>query len=160
MRLFLTLGLISGLLLCSAVGLADTVVRLSEPVAQDAHSEVFGRSGLLDGSALSLDTLMNAPEDYLGESVVLQTRIGKVCQKKGCFFIAQAGPTAVRVSFRDYGFFIPTDSGNKTVTMAGELIAVERTPEQAEHFAQDMGGDSVPAGPVYEFVADAVRIPR
>ena len=85
-----------------------------------------------------------------------------MCQKKGCFFIAQQDQHILRVSFRDYGFFIPTDSSGKTVTLAGVLVQKDISPEQAAHYKADLNSDTemVKPGVVYEIVADSVRIPR
>lgn len=68
----------------------------------------------------------------------------------------------MRVAFRDYGFFVPTDSAGKTVTLAGELIKKEMTAEQVAHFNQDMqgGSDAVKEGVVYEILAGSVMIPK
>jgi hypothetical protein len=68
----------------------------------------------------------------------------------------------MRVAFRDYGFFVPTDSAGETVTLAGELIKKEMTAEQVAHFNQDMqgGSDAVKEGVVYEILAGSVMIPK
>lgn len=140
---------------------ADSI-RLSEPVSQNKHYETFG--SILNESlpALSLSELLEKANDNLGKTFLVETRIAKVCQKKGCFFIAQQNQHVVRVSFRDYGFFIPTDSSGKVVTLAGELIEKEVSEKQAAHFNADLNSDSesVSAGKVYEIVAESVRIPR
>lgn len=140
---------------------AETV-RLSEPVAQDEKSETFG--AVLDTSlpAVNLAHLLGSPEKYQGETFQLETRISQVCQKKGCFFIAQQEQHVIRVSFKDYGFFIPTDSSGKTVTLAGELVQKEVSEEQAEHFNKDLkdNSKSLNSGTVYEIVANSVKIPR
>jgi hypothetical protein len=140
---------------------AETI-RLSEPVTQDAQTETFGVE--LDNSLpkLSMASLLTDSPSHLAKPFQVETRIAKVCQKKGCFFIAQQDQHILRVSFRDYGFFIPTDSSGKTVTLAGELIQKEISPEQAAHFKADLKSetDMLKSGVVYEIVADSVRIPR
>ncbi len=74
--------------------------------------------------------------------------------------IANSGGQAVRVSFRDYGFFVPTDTSGKTVTLTGTLIERQLSEEQAAHFRADAGSDTIQAGKVYEIVADSVSIPK
>jgi hypothetical protein len=153
------------ILACSTATLAsqnnNATIRLSEPVLQDANSETFGAP--LDSSIakVSLKALITKPEAHVGKPIQLETKITKVCQKKGCFFIAQYEEKVLRVSFKDYGFFIPTDAGGKTVLLAGELIKKEMSPEQAEHFKQDLQteSDSIKAGVVYEIVATSVKVP-
>ena len=137
-------------------------IRLSEPVAQDAQTETFGQ--VLDHTLpkLSMATLVDESSEHLDKAFQTEARIAKVCQKKGCFFIAQQDQHILRVSFRDYGFFIPTDSSGKTVTLGGELIQKTMTPEQSSHFNQDLKSDTnvLKPGVVYEIVADSIRIPR
>ncbi len=137
-------------------------IRLSEPVVADEASETFG--AILDTRlpGVTLQSLVAEPDKHLGKAFKLETRIGKVCQKKGCFFVAQQGRDALRVSFKDYGFFIPTDSSGKTVTLAGKLIEKQLAPEQVAHFESDLQEKSaaIKPGLVYEIVAESIQIPR
>jgi hypothetical protein len=131
-------------------------------VVKDAHSETFGVE--IDNSlpTLTMENLVTDSPSHLAKSFQVEARIAKVCQKKGCFFIAQQEQHILRVSFRDYGFFIPTDSSGKTVTLAGELIQKDISPEQAAHYKADLKSDAemLKPGLVYEILADSVRIPR
>jgi hypothetical protein len=136
------------------------VIRLSEPVQKDATSETFGEPLSTMPQAIELEMLLTSPEENLSKPFSVTTKVAKVCQKKGCFFIAQAGSEIVRVAFKDYGFFVPTDIGGKTVTLVGELIAHERTAKQAKHFSKDLDENSaLESGLTYEIVATSVRIP-
>ena len=154
------LNILIGLSLSMSV-YAETI-RLSDPVEQNANSETFGV--ILDESLpiLSMENLVVDSSTHLTKPFQVEARIAKVCQKKGCFFIAQQDQHILRVSFRDYGFFIPTDSSGKTVTLAGELVQKDLSPEQAAHFKADLKSDTdmLKPGVVYEIVADSVRIPR
>ena len=163
-RCLVTLVVVFALnLAIGALPAADSteVVRLSEPVRIDADSETFGAA--LDESLpqVRLPDLVGAAEEWLGKPVRVDVRVSEVCQKKGCFLIARDGATVLRVSFRDYAFFVPTDVGGKTVTLAGELVRVERSADEASHLVDDLGTTGgLPAGHVYEIVATSVRIPR
>lgn len=138
------------------------VIRLSEPVEKTADSETFGSS--LDQSvpAVALGQIVADAESYVGAPVRVEAQVSQVCQKKGCFFIAKDGASVMRVSFKDYGFFVPTDISGKYVTLVGRVVARELTSEQAEHFAADLGESAAPleAGKTYEIVATSVRVPR
>lgn len=154
------LNILIGLSLTISV-YAETI-RLSEPVEQDANSETFGTKLDMSLPKLSMASLITDSPSHLHKPFQVEARIAKVCQKKGCFFIAQQEQHILRVSFRDYGFFIPTDSSGKTVTLGGELVQKDISPEQAAHFKADLKSDTewVKTGVVYEIVADSVRIPR
>lgn len=136
------------------------VTRLSEPVAITDDAEVFGAPLDANANPASLEALLDNPHDYLDKSIRVETRISEVCQKKGCFMIATAGKHAVRISFKDYAFFVPTDTSGKTVTLTGTLIERTLSDEQAAHLREDAGSDTIQAGTVYEIVADSVSIPR
>ena len=145
-----------------ALDVSAEPIRLSEPVTQDALSETFG--AILDNTLpkLSMANLVTDAASHLAKPFQVEARIAKVCQKKGCFFIAQQEEHVLRVSFRDYGFFIPTDSSGKTVTLSGELIQKTLTAEQSTHFNADLKSDKkvLKPGLVYEIVADSIKIPR
>ena len=135
------------------------VIRLSEPVSQDEFSETFGQPLASDLPVVNLASLLTSPEKP--PRFQLTVRISKVCKKKGCFFIAQEGEHTVRVSFRDYSFFVPTDSNGKIVTVAGGLITKQLSDKQAEHFSQDIGEKGAfKPGVTFEIVADSVKIPK
>jgi hypothetical protein len=140
----------------------NAVIRLSEAVAVSATHETFGALLAETGRVLRLSEIIHNADAYVDTDVVLTTRIAKVCQRKGCFFIATDGAATARVTFEDYGFFIPTDSAGKRVTLAGTFTRTEVDAEQAEHYAADLG--EAPAGraggPEYAIVATSVRIPR
>ncbi|MGI9291280.1 MAG: DUF4920 domain-containing protein [Gammaproteobacteria bacterium] len=141
----------------------DTALRLSEPVeATDAY-EVFGAPMADKNSGLTLKEIIAGESDFTGQEVRVSTRIAKVCQKKGCFFVATEGEASARVTFADYGFFIPTDSGGKQVTMVGTFSRKAITPEQAAHYTEDLGepaGETDPSAFEYSIVATSVLIPR
>ncbi len=154
------MGILLVLLAGPVAGNAEsTVIRLSEPVAKEPDAEIFG--ALMDESLplKRMRDLVAAPAAWLGRPVRIEARVSQVCQKKGCFLIAKDGDTTLRVSFIDYGFFVPTDISGRTVTLEGELVAVDRSAAEAEHLSSDLGAP-VARGPAYEIVASSVRIPR
>ena len=152
------------LLFSSFGALADEaeVIRLSEPVLVTDTHEVFG-SPLPDaGDTVAIADLVENSEAWEGKDVLVETRIAKVCQKKGCFFVAQHEADTVRVTFKDYSFFIPSDSGGKTVTLAGTFSRKAVSKEEAEHYAEDLGEEAPEQVPEFQYaiVATGVSIPK
>ena len=152
--------LLAAAFVSSALAGEAQVIRLSEPVEVTDTYEVFGSSPSQAGMKVSLDDLVADSEQYQGKEVLLETRIAKVCQKKGCFFIAQSGADSVRITFEDYGFFIPTDSGGKTVMLAGVFSRKPVSAEQAAHVAEDLGETPAGDAPAFEYslVATGIKI--
>ena len=138
------------------------VIRLSEPTEVTGTHELYGAPLPEGGDLVAIGELIGNSEQYQGREVQVETRIAKVCQKKGCFFVAQHGTDTVRVTFADYGFFIPTDSGGKTVRLAGTFSREPLSAEQAEHYAEDLGEDAPVQPPEFQYaiVATGVSIPK
>jgi len=146
----------------SAAG-PEPAVRLSDPVTVTDDYEEFGAPVVSAEAAIPLGRLVDAGDEYLGREITLSTRIAKVCRKKGCFFIARDGDATARITFRDYAFFIPTDSAGKEVLLNGTFERREITEARASHYRKDLG-EAARGGPAagteYHIVATAVRIPR
>ena len=112
-------------------------IKLSEPTKVTEDFELYGALVTEFKSPESLsEALIELNES---SSVVIKTNIAEVCEKKGCFFIAQDRESSVRITFKDYGFFIPTDSEGKEVTIIGELTKTILSEDKAKHFAEDAG---------------------
>jgi hypothetical protein len=160
-NILIALPLVFSLSAAAVAGEAE-VIRLSEPTAVTDSHEVFGEPLPDDGKFVEIGELVENSAKYQDKAVLVETRIAKVCQKKGCFFVAQHEADTVRVTFADYGFFIPTDSGGKTVTLAGTFSRKPVSKEEAEHIAEDLGEAAPEQTPEFEYsiVATGVVIPR
>lgn len=144
----------------SAVAGSSPVIRLSEPVEVSDSYETFGVPLPEPGDPLSLSEVMQDADDFIDTEVKISVKVDQVCQKKGCFFVGQDGEHLVRVSFKDYGFFVPTNISGRFVTLYGVLEKREMTQKQADHLSEDAGEPGAFArGPAYEIVAVSVRVP-
>ncbi len=138
------------------------VIRLSEPIQETETVEVFGSS--IELEALNPMTLSQIVEGENETSLItLKTTVSEVCNKKGCFFIAQDGDYTARITFKDYSFFIPTDSKGKEVVLVGDFSIETLSEEQAKHYAEDAGKDSesiTGEQKEYSVVATSVVVPK
>ncbi len=69
-------------------------------------------------------------------------RVGEVCQKKGCWMTIVAESTdlpEMRVTFKDYAFFMPKDLAGKRVVIDGFAYISETSVEELRHYAEDAG---------------------
>lgn len=139
----------------------ENVIRLSEPVETTPEYETFGTPMDFSIAKVALNDIAMNGDRYTAKTVRVVTRVSRVCQKKGCFFIAQQGNSVVRVTFKDYSFFVPTDISGKRVMLVGEVEARDVTPEKAEHLAEDLGEPeaTIEPGREYVIVASSVRVP-
>ncbi|MGE3801554.1 MAG: DUF4920 domain-containing protein [Candidatus Kapaibacterium sp.] len=103
-----------------------------------------------------------ADESLYNNVVNVQGTISDVCQKKGCWMVISDGKSQMRITFKDYGFFVPTDCSGKFVTVQG-VVSVEEIPEDlAKHYAEESKGENPDEieGPqrVVTMVATGVRM--
>lgn len=137
---FILCAAVTVLLLATSLQAEEkSVVRLSEPVETTSSYELYGERFPEPGEPLSLVELVESSDQHLGGSVLVHTRIAKVCQKKGCFFVATDGAASARITFKDYGFFIPSDSGGKQATLFGVFSRQSVSEGEAKHYADDLG---------------------
>lgn len=90
----------------------------------------------------------------------IRGEITEVCQKKGCFMVLTDGQNFARVTFKDYGFFVPKDSAPRKAVVYGELTSKTLSADQANHYEADAGreGRHTEAVTEYAIVASSVVI--
>jgi hypothetical protein len=67
-------------------------------------------------------------------------KVLEVCQKKGCWMTLDAGNNqTIRVTFKDYGFFVPMDIAGKQVIIEGFAYNDTTSVEELKHYAEDAG---------------------
>lgn len=129
---------------------------------QDSNFESFGEI-ISEKNALDLQRVKGA----LSESDSIQTKlvatIDEVCQMKGCWMtLKTADGVPVRVTFKDYGFFVPKDAAGKKVIVQGVVSQQEMDRATAEHYAEDAGKELAPDASLTEIsvVASGVLIEK
>lgn len=116
-----------------------------------------------DRPAVPVSTVLASPAQYEKASVVIEGVIVKNCTAKGCWMrVASAkGQTAIRVTFKDYGFFIPVNAEGMKVRADGMLETKRHSKKEAEHLAEEGAGIVLQAdGTALEvtFVATGVEL--
>ena len=135
------------------------VVANAEATAPEGRD--FG-AGLTLSSPTTLAALLETPEAFGEEPVLVHGRIADVCQKKGCWTILRDGDATVRVRFQDYGFFLPQDVQGQEAWVEGVVTVRTLSQKEARHYASESTGgdpDSID-GPQREvgFLASGVRV--
>ncbi|NQZ77610.1 MAG: DUF4920 domain-containing protein [Ekhidna sp.] len=106
-----------------------------------SQTEKFSKHGEEISSEDALTT-----EDFLGkvsdEEQTFKVRgvIEEVCQMKGCWMVLQNDQGAnIRVTFKDYGFFVPKDISGREVIVEGVANKEILAEDVAKHYAEDGG---------------------
>jgi hypothetical protein len=78
----------------------------------------------------------------MGEASTLETKISgkvvEVCTSKGCWIkLENAAGETTRVTFKDYGFFMPKDIVGKTVVLEGISKKEVTSVDELKHYAED-----------------------
>ena len=122
----------------------------------------FG-AGVSVGVPAELATLLADPEAHDGQPVLIQAPVYEVCINKGCWMTFDGGDREVRVTFRDYGFFVPMDIAGRVVRVEGSFEIREVPADEIAHYLEDAGRHDEAAavsGPQlgYHIVADGVWV--
>jgi len=116
--------------------LAFTVITATASFAGDDIIERGAPVG--DGPVLELADVVEDVAHYTGKTVILQALVGRVCQAKGCWMgLVEEGTSGVRVTFKDYGFFVPTDASGLVAQIEGTVHASTLTKEEADHLESE-----------------------
>lgn len=93
-----------------------------------------------DKGALPATQLAAKMGDKEKMSAKVEGTVESVCKMKGCWMNVKTGDGQVmRVSFKDYGFFVPKDIVGKTVVMQGTAETTTTPISELRHYAQDAG---------------------
>jgi hypothetical protein len=66
--------------------------------------------------------------------------IKEVCTEKGCWLTMDLpNGESMRVTFKDYGFFVPTTSQGYSIILDGVAVMTETDVETLRHYAKDGG---------------------
>lgn len=111
----------------------------SENMVANAQAASFGEAIDTTG-AVSLPEFMKTLGNQDSVQVKLSASIEEVCQKKGCWMKLNKGDgSTMRVSFKDYAFFVPKDASGKKAYIDGIAYYQVTSVEELKHFAHDAG---------------------
>lgn len=131
----------SALLLASLVALAAAPVSLAaQPPKTPQDEGAYGAPVAPEGEALAVAKALDRASELNGKSVRVSGFVTAACQAKGCWMALAAGDgREMRVTFRDYGFFVPKDLPGATVIAEGTLEVREVSVDEQRHLAADAG---------------------
>jgi len=116
-----------------------------EPAVAPEGSLIARGEKLSGAEKVSLDELLLSPAKYEGRTVLVEAKVRKACEAKGCWMeLARGDGPGVRVTFKDYAFFVPTQSAGYNAKVEGEVKVATLSEERAQHYASE--GAHVPRG--------------
>src|SRR5688572_4997036 len=86
-----------------------------------------------DAKSVPVADVVAKPDAYAKEPVVVDGVISSVCTNMGCWMQLDG----VRVTFKDYGFFVPTDSKGMQVRAFGVAKVRKIGKDEADHLEDE-----------------------
>ncbi|MEX2597813.1 MAG: DUF4920 domain-containing protein [Salibacteraceae bacterium] len=166
-KIFLIPALISVLFACSeGESKSDKTTSVEESEAQSSEMETAYFGAEISGeNAISTSEALAVLADRDSINTTITGQVQKVCQVKGCWMTMEYGEgESMRVSFRDYGFFVPKDIDGKEVVIDGTLHMETTSVDDLRHYAEDEGLSEEEVAAITEpetalsFVADGVIV--
>ena len=96
---------------------------------------------------VKLADLIRSPEGHDGKAVVVEGKVRRACERMGCWMELADSDQArgVRVTFKDYGFFVPLDSAGARAKVAGTVKVVKLSDAAAAHYESEGGHVAKPS---------------
>ena len=138
------------------------IIAAAPALAFQKASKHFGEP-FTKAKTVALKDVISSVEKYADKSVKVEGTIQDVCQNKGCWLVLTDGKNSMRVTFKDYGFFVPKDSMGKKVVLEGLVEKKTIDEDAAQHYASESKTKVDPStikGPqeIITMVASAVEI--
>lgn len=92
-----------------------------------------------DAPVVSLTKVLASPVEYSKDPVVVEGLIAASCTNKGCWMQLKPvdGDQTVRVTFKDYGFFIPLDAKGMKARAEGVTTVKKLSKAEADHLEEE-----------------------
>lgn len=142
----------------------ENTAKTEEKPVEQANVGFFGAK-ITEDDAIPADQLLAKMKGADSLRVKIKGKIIECCKKKGCWMTVDIGNgKSLRVSFKDYSFFVPKDGDGKEVVFSG--LAKKSVTKEADlkHFAEDAGKSKEEIAKIkgdkeeVEFEADGVII--
>lgn len=145
--------------------------RPKEASAEEQRQADWAGGPVLRGGAFTLEAetalaeVLAKPDEFAGKAVKLSGQVTRACSKKGCWMELREKPeqAGVRITFKDYGFFVPLDSAGASAVVEGTVKVEKLSADHVDHLkaegaevVSDEKGEAKEIG----LIATAVRLEK
>lgn len=136
MHKFLFFAIAISIYACTPSSITENVDATAQT---DSISGWYGEEFVVE-DVVPASQLADLSPDSLTSEVIIEAEIMECCRKKGCWMKVDMGNgKSMRVSFKDYGFFVPLNADGRIATMKGFATIDTVDVEMLRHFAEDAG---------------------
>jgi hypothetical protein len=157
------LGAFCGLVACQQPS-NNTPQKVETPVQTASYTQV-GPIKPDANTAVSVTEALGKAKELGDKTITMKGEVTAVCQKKGCWMsLKNDTGEALRIRFKDYGFFVPKDISGRNVVLSGKFATDTLTVDMQKHLAEEEGKPKADVGAIketkytYSVVADGVLI--
>jgi hypothetical protein len=113
------------LLLIAATAFAAETITRGAAISRDAKS-------------VPLADVLKNPDAYVKNAVVVEGTVTQACERKGCWMqLTAEGLPGMRVTFKDYAFFVPLDSKGMQARAEGVTVVKTLSKKEADHLEEE-----------------------
>lgn len=88
-----------------------------------------------------LGRVLANPGEFQGKTLVVEGQVRRACSRKGCWMELatsnEASAPGCRVTFKDYGFFVPKDSSGSSARVEAVVEVADLEPSYVSHMEQE-----------------------
>ncbi len=132
-------------ILLSVITLAILAACNSKPKTELHSTENFKASAVygdsvMNNNVIQLAALTTAMKGEVKKDLKIRGKVEEVCKKKGCWMMMKLDSgEEMRITFKDYKFFVPQDLVGKEVVIDGYAYVDTTSVKQLQHYAKDGG---------------------
>lgn len=105
----------------------------------DIDTNFYGEKFVVE-NAVTVDEMLNNMGNDTAYAAKVEGTVNEVCKKKGCWMtMNKEDGSTIRVTFKDYGFFVPMDIDGQEVILLGTAKMDSTSVEDLRHYAEDAG---------------------
>jgi hypothetical protein len=134
-RIFFFASLVLGL----SASAGDVSLPPKAPKAQTVRPPAPHAAGEYGDAKFNVSEAQPVSAAAVDGDVVVKATVAEVCPKKGCWMKVQGAKAGepLRVTFKDYGFFVPTELVGKEVALRGRYVKHVESVEEQKHLLKD-----------------------
>jgi hypothetical protein len=119
---------------------AATPPGASPAPARPAPARTFG-APLTASAPVELARVLERPDGFADHPVTVEGAVRKACTRRGCWMelapSTKEGTPGCRVTFKDYGFFVPTDSAGARARVQGTVEVATVPAARVRHLEEE-----------------------
>jgi hypothetical protein len=150
-----------------ALALACNSPRKTAPAPVTAQARVYGQA-FTAAAAIPVGQVLAAGPSWRGKSVTVTGQVRKACTRKGCWMELvddlRVGGPGCRVTFKNYAFFVPTDSAGAQARVQGVVEVDTLSAAAVRHYEEEgaafAGKRADGTAPEVRIVATGVELAR